>query len=56
MKTKEFPNSIQESEIIIDDLTQLAALEKDRERRRKLLLLKIELRDHVARLTKVVGE
>ncbi|MEM9548222.1 MAG: hypothetical protein AAGA77_19730 [Bacteroidota bacterium] len=47
MRKGEFPDSIQESQELIEELTDLAEREQDRERRRELFLLQIELRDHI---------
>ena len=50
MKKGEFPNTIEESQDLINELTFLAENEPDRDRRRELFLLKIELRDHIIHL------
>ena len=50
MKKGEFPDSIEETQEILNDLTYLAENEPDRDRRRELFLLKIELRDHMLHL------
>lgn len=50
MRKPEFPDTVEEAQSLIDELTYLAENEPDREKRRELFLLKIELRDHLAQL------
>lgn len=50
MKKAEYPESIEETQELINELSSLAESEPDRERRRELFLLKIELRDHIIQL------
>ncbi len=50
MRKSEYPQSIEETQSLIDDLTYLVENEPDRERRRELFLLKIELRDHIIKI------
>jgi len=50
MKKKEFPETIEETQSLMDDLTFMAENESDRERRRELFLLKLELKDHIIKL------
>lgn len=50
MKINEFPETISGTQVLIEKLTSRAEREPDREKRRELFLLKIELRDHLIQL------
>ena len=50
MRVKEFPDTLDEALQLADDLEELAENEPDKEKRRELHLLRIELRDHIIRL------
>jgi len=50
MKKNEFPDSISDSQSLIDQLIDRIENEPDREKRRELFLLKMELRDHINHL------
>ena len=47
MNIQEFPDSIDEAMQLIDDLKLRVENEPDKQRRRELHLLRIELRDHI---------
>jgi hypothetical protein len=50
MEKNELPKSISETQHLIEELLDFAKKEKDREKRRELLLLSIELKDHILTL------
>ena len=50
MKISEFPDSIEKSKRLMAELESRVENEPDREKRRELHLLRIELRDHIIRL------
>ncbi len=50
MKKSEYPESINATQILINELISRAENEPDREKRRELFLLKLELRDHIIQL------
>ena len=50
MEKNEMPKSISETQVLIKELLDFAEKEKDREKRRELLLLSIELKDHLSTL------
>ena len=52
MKKTEFPNSIEETQSLIDDLSNLVEWESDKEKRRELFLLIIELKEHLIKINK----
>jgi hypothetical protein len=47
MEKKEFPQTVHESQILLEDLLEFADRETDRDKRRELLLLSLELKNHV---------
>ncbi len=50
MRLSEFPDSITGTQSLIAKLDKLAELEPDKEKRRELFLLKLEMRDHIINL------
>ena len=50
MKFEEFPESLDEAMNLMDKLKNQAEDESDKDRRRELHLLRIELRDHIIAL------
>lgn len=51
MNKSEYPETIEETQSLIDELTFLVENERDKERRREMFLLIIELRDHMSFLS-----
>ncbi|MDF1696355.1 MAG: hypothetical protein P1U56_11005 [Saprospiraceae bacterium] len=47
MKSHEFPDSIEATQMLIQQLAQQIEEEGDRDKRRELFLFKMELRDHI---------
>ena len=50
MKLNEFPESIIGTQSLIAELDKRAEQEPDKEKRRELFLLKLEMRDHIIQL------
>lgn len=50
MKSNEFPMSLIESEKLMTELLEFAEMEKDKDKRREILLLSLEVKNHIANL------
>ena len=50
MEKNELPETIKETQILIEEILDFAEKEKDIERRREILLLSIELQNHIISL------
>ena len=50
MKKKEFPETLEDTIGLMNDLSLMVENETDREKRRELFLLKIELKEHLIQL------
>ena len=50
MRKSEYPSTIAESQKLIEELLEFAEVEKDSDKRREILLLSIELKQHISRL------
>ena len=52
MVKNELPKSVDETQVLIDEILEFAERETDREKRRELLLLSLELKKHLLKLRK----
>ena len=50
MRKSEFPATVAESQKLMKELLEFAEVEKDRDKRREILLLSIELKEHISKL------